>query len=551
MKLREIERLRAVAILMVMVVHWDTFQKLLPDIAGQSWSGVDLFFVISGFVVTLSLVRLLPPLEGETSFLDAFARARQALKTFYARRFFRIMPAALAALLIDRFLITVFPQNFGTPKAWFAEVVAFYGGVYNYAHAYHADYRMGVYWSLAVEEHFYLILPVLFVTFRTTSRRLAACVGVGSLSILCRTLPHPDGVALDFYEKFSSHLRFDSLMAGVALALVASQVKSSPIMPRWLMRLFILPAVIVLIACLPAAAPAYVMMHQGFIALWFLSAVLVGFASLDQGYVLAIPGLGRVLEYIGSRSYALYLLHVMAGRFEDDLGQAWPEYRAFIPQDVLYPWRRAIALFVIAMVAAEVLHRVVERPFMRLGSALVDPERRAALRLTPRAMGLLAGGAAIALLYYFHHGIMLAFGPRNLAFLMPVAQSSHEDGKPWGDALVNGVLESEYGLHTKHQDGPWATIDLGRPRNIGSIRVYNRADGFQEEQLPLELSVSNDNTNFTVIARRDVMFTQAFPWRIRVEGDPQRYVRLQVPRTTALCLSEVEVFEGQGMARWP
>ena len=551
MKLREIERLRAVAILMVMVVHWDTLQKLLPDIAGHSWSGVDLFFVISGFVVTLSLVRLLPPLDRDTGFLDAFERAKQALKTFYARRFFRIMPAALAALLIDRFMMTVFPQNFGTPKAWFGEVVAFYGGVYNYAHAYHADYRMGVFWSLAVEEHFYLILPILFVTFRTTNRRLAACVAVGFLSILCRALPHPDGVDPSFYEKFSSHLRFDSLMAGVALALVSSRVASSPIMPRWLMRFVILPFAIVLIACLPGAAPDYVMMHQGFIGLWFLSAVLVGFASLDRGYVLAFPVVGRVLEYLGSRSYALYLLHVSAGRFEDDLGVQWPEYRAFVPQEVLYPWRRAIALFVISLAAAEVLHRLVERPFMRLGSALVDPERRATLRITWRTRGLLAAGAAIALLYYFHHGIMLAFGPRNMAYLMPVAASSHEDGKPEADALVNGQLESEYGLHTKRQEAPWATIDLGRPRDIGTIRIYNRADGFEEEQLPLEVSVSNDNTNFTVIARRETMFTQAFPWRIRVDGEPARYLRLQVPRNTSLCLSEVEVFEGQGMARWP
>ncbi len=163
----------------------------------------------------------------------------------------------------------------------------------------------------------------------------------------------------------------------------------------------------------------------------------------------------------------------------------------------------------------------------------------------------MVAGVVLAQLYYFRHGIMLALGPRNLAFLMPVAASSQENGKPWADALVNGKLESEYGLLTKRQESPWVTIDLGRPRDIGTIRVYNRADGFQEEQLPLELSVSNDNTNFTVIARRDTMFTQAFPWRIRISGMPARYVRLQVPKATVLCLSEVEVFEGQGMAHLP
>ena len=122
---------------------------------------------------------------------------------------------------------------------------------------------------------------------------------------------------------------------------------------------------------------------------------------------------------------------------------------------------------------------------------------------------------------------------------------------PCWQALVNGELESELGAHTRHQESPWITIDLGRPRDIGSIRVYNRADGAEDEQLPLELAVSNDNTSFEVVARRDAMFTQAFPWRIRFEGAPVRYVRFQVPRLTTLCLSEVEVFEGRGMARLP
>src|SRR5580698_3292556 len=133
MRLREIERLRAMAILMVMVVHWDTFQKLLPDVADHSWSGVDLFFVISGFVVTLSLVRLLPPVEEQSSFLGAFDVARPAIKTFYIRRFFRIMPVALVVALGIRVLTGVFPAQFGSSGDWLKEFIAFFGGIYNYA----------------------------------------------------------------------------------------------------------------------------------------------------------------------------------------------------------------------------------------------------------------------------------------------------------------------------------------------------------------------------------------------------------------------------------
>ncbi len=549
MKLREIERLRGVAILMVMVVHWDTLQKFLPDQV-KGWAGVDLFFVISGYVVTLSLVRLLPALEDEPTFLAAFDRARSSLKTFYARRFFRIMPAALAVMLLYRFFITVFPDNFGTPNQWWGEALAFFGGVYNYTHPYHNEYRMGVYWSLAVEEHFYLILPMLFVIFRTTSRRLAACLGLSLVSIVCRVLPAPDGAYnLAFYEKFPSHLRFDSLMAGVALALVAGRSSSGEaIMPRWLMRFFILPAAVVLVACLPSAAPDHVMHRVGFISLWMISGLLVGFAGMDRGYVLSFPVVGRVLEFVGERSYALYLTHTLAGRVEDSAGHQWPDYRRWAPMDVPHPWKRLLVSLVLAFVAAEVIHRLVEKPLIRIGRGLV--ERKPGIEIVPRGTRrMLAVAATLLALFFCRHWLLRSFGPRNLALHQNVVVSSRdENGEGGPELLVNGELESESGMHTKREDNPWVIIDLGQPTRIGTIRIYNRADGYQEEQLPLEVAVSTRGGSFDTIAVREVMFTQAFPWRIRVNYEPVRYVRLLVPRTTVFTLSEVEIYESRWVA---
>ena len=175
MKLREIQRLRAVAALLVLVCHWGPLRRMFPPILQDPWSGVDLFFVISGFVVTLSLVRLLPDLGEEPSFAVAYDRAKQALKAFYARRFFRIMPAALFVALMTRVFAGVFPTHFGSTRSWMVEFVAFFGGIYNYMSGFRGDLHLNVYWSLSVEEHFYLLLPVLFLVFRTTNRRLAAC----------------------------------------------------------------------------------------------------------------------------------------------------------------------------------------------------------------------------------------------------------------------------------------------------------------------------------------------------------------------------------------
>jgi peptidoglycan/LPS O-acetylase OafA/YrhL len=360
---------------MVMVVHWEPLGNMLPEIARHSWTGVDLFFVISGYVVALSFLRVLPPLDPAGSFASMFQRAKPALRTFYARRFFRIMPAALAAALVYRQQMKMF-ADMGPVKQWTAEVMCFFGGVYNYAFAFHAEYKMGVYWSLAVEEHFYLLLPILFVVFRSRNRRFLACLVVATLSIVARAFPAPEGAIVHNWEKFTSHLRFDSLMAGVALALVVGTVKTAPIMPARLMRWVILPAVLVLIACLPGSLPDSLMHTVGFIAIWMLSGVLVGFAGLDRGYVLEVPILAPVLEYIGSRSYALYLLHIPASSFEVRYKKLWPRYGALVEGNPEWPWREVLVLFVLSLVMAELLHRLVEKPFMAFGRRLIEGWRR-------------------------------------------------------------------------------------------------------------------------------------------------------------------------------
>jgi peptidoglycan/LPS O-acetylase OafA/YrhL len=376
-KLKEIERLRAAAILMVMSVHWiGATAAFLPTVAQKSWSGVDLFFVISGYVVTLSLVRLLPALESEPSFVEAFDRAKQALKIFYTRRFFRIVPAAFTAAFLSLVLSRFLPQ-FGTTETWVEEMVAFFGGIYNYVEPYHVgQYHFGIYWSLSVEEHFYLILPILFVAFRTTSRRLAACAAIAGFCVLARFVGPLDGKAPPpDYEKIASHLRFDSLMAGVTIALVAGRTAvaaTAPILPRWLPRFLLLPACLVLVAILPGAAPEYAMNRVGFVALWLLSGVVVAYAGLDRGYVLPVPVLDRALEYVGSRSYALYLLHLVPIQISDGIRPFWPAFDRAVPRDAEHPARLLLFLLVVALGLAELLHQLVEKPSIRIGRALAS-----------------------------------------------------------------------------------------------------------------------------------------------------------------------------------
>jgi peptidoglycan/LPS O-acetylase OafA/YrhL len=118
-------------------------------------------------------------------------------------------------------------------------------------------------------------------------------------------------------------------------------------------------------------------MHTvGFIAIWMLSGVLVGFAGMDRGYVLEVPILAPVLEYIGSRSYALYLLHIPASSFEVRYKKLWPRYGALVEGNPEWPWKEVLVLFALSLLMAEVLHRLVEKPFMTFGRKLIEGWRR-------------------------------------------------------------------------------------------------------------------------------------------------------------------------------
>ena len=112
-------------------------------------------------------------------------------------------------------------------------------------------------------------------------------------------------------------------------------------------------------------------------------------------------------------------------------------------------------------------------------------------------------------------------------------------------------IENEFGAHTKDEDNPWVMIDLGHKTALGTIRVYNRDDGWQEQAIPLDVEISDDDKVYTSIAHRDQMFTQEYPWRIRCTESQPRFVRFRAPRHTTLCLSEVEIFTSTAMAAIP
>lgn len=214
-----LDLLRAIAIIWVMLFHSFVVGGLGPDYAWLSrygWMGVDLFFVLSGFLI------------GSQVFAPLAAGRGFSFRDFYLRRGFRILPAFWVVLA----LYMVFPSLREAPgmEPWWK----FISFSLNFNIDYGLNQAFSHAWSLCVEEHFYLIFPVLAL-FLTRRRSTALCVAVG-VGVLLLGLAVRTGVWLhdaameqsgaparnwfveDIY--YPTWNRLDGLLAGVALATI-------------------------------------------------------------------------------------------------------------------------------------------------------------------------------------------------------------------------------------------------------------------------------------------------------------------------------------------
>lgn len=151
-KLYGLDHLRAFAILYVFLFHYFILSEgqpqWLPDIAKFGWTGVDLFFVLSGFLISSQL------------FFQIKQGQNISLKQFFLKRFFRIIPVFLVSLGLY-FGFPFFREKESLPPLWkFLTFTQNLGlnlkdfGTFSHA------------WSLCVEEHFYLILPLILILFQ-------------------------------------------------------------------------------------------------------------------------------------------------------------------------------------------------------------------------------------------------------------------------------------------------------------------------------------------------------------------------------------------------
>ena len=322
-RIQDIERLRAIAALGVLVGHVPWLREGIRRLLGfplDPWTGVDLFFVISGFVVSTAFERDLVRASGPGA-------AGVALRAFYLKRTARILPTAYLALVLY-WLGATWARVSGTWSAAPAgpdTAATMASGlllISNYTEIY-AGITLPLfwYWSVCVEEHFYLLYPAARLGARSLWARAALVTAVFALVHVAR-LAVTEHVALVIL----SHLRFDQLALGVLLGLAhrrwAATVANAAQRLRargWPRRVAtaMLAGLLLVLGTLPVTWLVDLTSAEGragYVLAGLCALGIVALASFDADLLAGGRGggAGRVLSAIGARSYGLYMYHMPA-----------------------------------------------------------------------------------------------------------------------------------------------------------------------------------------------------------------------------------------------
>ena len=326
-RIPELDGLRGSAIGMVILFH---LALILPGISRFlqrfmlfGWSGVDLFFVLSGFLIGGIL-------------LD-HRESEHYYKPFYARRFFRIVPIYFVVLagyalcwIIGGDVRRTLIGNAGPPMPWYVYLTF----TNNLWLAWHntMDVFLPVSWSLAVEEQFYLTLP-LIVRFVRPKHFPKIVIGVTVLIMALRIAACISGHVHQNPIYVLPWFRADSLMIGVICAMIVRDQRMRAFLNRnaWLLYAVLLSvggALIAIGGALPDNndSPKTAMMTFGLslVAIWYASLLLLSLLrpAHPSSWVLR----ARPLRYLGKLSYCIYLIHqALLGVAMSTLGDMRPD----------------------------------------------------------------------------------------------------------------------------------------------------------------------------------------------------------------------------------
>ena len=415
----DVQGLRAVAILLVVLFHAG-----IPGITG-GYVGVDVFFVISGFVITGVLLR-----ERETG-------RRTSLLNFYGRRARRIIPAASLVIVVTvvaafHYLGSLTGHDTAVDGQWAAVFLAnfhFAASQTNYLASQRPPSALQNYWSLAVEEQFYIVYPTVFLVVASLASRISLRVRLAIVLVAVIVASYAFSIVFTSANPssafFSPLTRAWELALGGLIAVGSDRLRRLPQLTAailsWLGLAAIVTASVTLTSAsvYPGALVAIPVVGAGLIIAGGTSQPTWGVESLLRQ---------KPFQLLGLISYSLYLWH-------------WPiliiatQNRGATNLPV---WDNVVLLLV-ATLAAAVTYRLIENPIRH--SRLLLRRRWASV-----VMGLCLIGATLAVTTYEEQKPALSLGSLDTA-----ASGSSCQSPP--SSLVSRLRSTYLSTHPQSQSG--------------------------------------------------------------------------------------------------
>lgn len=380
--IQELDGLRGLAILLVLFRHavrpfyvagepglpllgWDL---MIPMVNG--WSGVDLFFVLSGFLVTHHLIRRWPPRP-----------TRRDILTYLGKRFFRIVPTFYAWML----LIALGGLPFYRPEVedLGREIVIHLLFLQDYL----GSKLMVAFWSLGVEEKFYLLAPVLVMglgRLSSSRARVAVLVALSAIPVVLRLVTWQVAGPFPSYEdsfwamRSPFHLAVDALIVGSITAHVINDRPSFRFLTTDLARrgLFLGGSLLVAAQLLPTEILAEPI-GLGRASLTF-PLLAWGFSAVQLSLLLG-PDVwspffrAHWLFLLSKLSYSLYLVHLAFVPVLLGLLRTQPAF-VDLPRGGQFAVF-FVLFFVVSWIASLALHYTVEKPSLWVKDHVLDAAR--------------------------------------------------------------------------------------------------------------------------------------------------------------------------------
>ncbi len=354
-----LDGIRAISIMIVLLAHIVS-TRIFPG-----GLGVSIFFTISGFLIC----RLL--------FGEIKANGSVDLPRFYLRRALRLYPVVLlfTALVLGVYVVKRLPIDWPQPLS-----ALFYFSNYLYdakllRHDPQPFMPFMIFWSLSIEEHFYLVFPGLFLLSRGRPKVLLAAMAAACVACLALRVgtahAHPALIQTrTFY--YGTQYRFDAIAYGVALAALCEFPGGRELLRRVARPAWFFAWIAAILACLVYREPV-------FRETWRYSVIGIAIAGAIAG-ALFEPRLGwvqrllntRALVFVGRLSYSLYVWHFVSPEIVRTIIGGQPHIVNIVPQ------------LAVSFALAIASYHLVERPVLALRHRIGSKARGREPRLTLR-----------------------------------------------------------------------------------------------------------------------------------------------------------------------